>query len=298
MEPREPKILIAFLGWVGGEKRGDHQALRDTWLKELPLNMDYKFFIGDGTPVDPEEDKNINAGFDVWASKSVGNTGHRGTQTRLGNSYSFAGYEPKEDDVIVHCPDGYHYMSYKRKESLRWALEHGYDYIFCASVDVYARPERLASSEFQRYDYHGMYCGNLGWTDTDCYIPESYIFGGGYWLSANAATRIVGSKVTYWCEDWWIGMALSQAVKSGEVVRNDSPISVSKYAIEPRRPHFDNDIISVELSAGDYENRKMYECHAQFSQPTPKAPSPFRYNKPYKYAKDGLSVNWWDRHRR
>jgi hypothetical protein len=294
--PREPKVLIAFLGWVGGAKRGDHQALRDTWLKDLVKfpNMDYRFFIGDDTPVDPEEDKKINEGFKFWTSKSKGNTSHGATQTQLGKSYPPAGYEPQKDEVMVSCPDGYHYMSYKRKESLRWALEYGYDYIFCASVDVYSRPERLLSSGFQNYDYHGMYCGNLGWAGTDCYIPESYIFGGGYWLSAKAAKIIVNSQVTYWCEDWWIGMALSQPVKRGEIIRNDSPINVSRYAIAPRYPNVTNDIISVELSAGNYDKAKMYACHEQFSNPVPVQVA----TTPYKYDKSGLVVDWWSRHRR
>jgi SAM-dependent methyltransferase len=295
--PREPKILIAFLGWVGGAKRGDHQAARETWLKDVAKypNMDYRFFIGDGTTVDPEEDKKINEGFKFWENKSKANTGHGETQTQLGKSYPPAGYEPLEDEIMVSCPDGYHYMSYKRKESLRWALEHDYDYIFCLSNDVYSRPERLLSSGFQHYDYHGMYCGNLGWSGTDCYIPESYIFGGGYWLSAKAAKIIVNSKVTYWCEDWWIGMALSQPVKRGEIIRNDSPINVSRYAIAPRYPNVNNDIISVELSAGNYDKARMYACHEQFSKPV----QPVSVQSgTYKYDKSGLTTNWWDRHRK
>jgi SAM-dependent methyltransferase len=296
--PREPKILIAFLGWVGGAKRGDHQAARDTWLKDVAKypNMDYKFFIGDGTPVDPQEDAKINAGFIHWANAfKGGNKSHYTQQTNLGNAYPVAGYTPQEDEIMVSCPDGYHYMSYKRKESLRWALEHGYDYIFCLSNDVYARPERLSSSGFQHYDYHGMFCGNSGFVGTDCHIPESYIFGGGYWLSAKAAKIIVNSKVTYWCEDWWIGMALSQSVKRGEIIRNDSPINVSRYAIVPRYPNVSNNIISVELSAGNYDNKTMYACHAQFSNPTqPVSVQP----GVYKYDKTGLVVDWWSRHRK
>lgn len=287
----QPKILIAFLGWVGGAKRGDHQALRDTWLKDLPSNMDYRFFIGDGTPVDPTEDARINAGFSFWATKTRWNNNHRETQTKLSQSYPVAGYQPQEDDVMAPCPDGYHYMSYKRKESLRWALEHGYTHIFCASVDVYARPERLLSSDFQKYDYYGLNCGNTGWPGTDCYIPGGYVFGGGYWLSAKAAKFIVDSPVTYWCEDWWIGLVLDKAIKSGQIIRNYSP----RYAIEPNRPHVNNNIISVELSAGNYDKQRMYDCHAAF--PTPERPV-VSHRAVYTYDKSGLVTNWWDRHKR
>jgi hypothetical protein len=293
----QPKILIAFLGWVGGERRGDHQALRDTWLKDIPesSNMDYRFFIGDGTPVDPVEDKKINEGFTFWANLRSWNKLHKNQQTNLGSSYPFAGYVPQEDDVIVPCPDGYHYMSYKRKESLRWALKHHYDYIFCASVDVYARPERLLSSEFQKYDYHGLCCGEKG-LGTNSPIPESYIFGGGYWLSAKAAKIIVNSPVTYWCEDWWIGLALSTAFKSGEIIREASSSSVSKYQTSSPCPNVSNDIISVELSGGNYDNKRMYECHAQFSNPAPVSVQ--NRGMVARYDKSGLVQNWWDRHPR
>lgn len=274
-----PKVLVAFLGWVGGAKRGDHQALRDTWLKdsaEYP-NMNYKFFIGDGTPLNPEEDKRINEGFQYWANR--GNAGHADNQTKLGKTYAPSGYQPLQDEIMIPFPDGYHYLSYKRKESLRWALEHGYDYIFCASVDVYARPERLLSSDFTKYDYHGMFCGNTGFAGTTNHLPESYIFGGGYWLSAKAARVIVNSPVTYWCEDWWIGLALAPAVRRGDLIREDSPCHISRYCLPPRLPNINNDIISVELSAGNYDNKRMYACHEQFFNPSKEQPvvNPTKY---------------------
>jgi|ERR1700677_154555 len=305
-----PKILLAFLGWVGGAKRGDHQALRDTWLKDITpeQNIDYRFFIGDGSPVDPDEDQKINAGFQSWANTNRGNTGHAGTMTKLGMSFPVQGYVPQDDEVLVPCPDGYHYMSYKRKESLRWALERGYDYIFCLSNDVYVRPERLVASDFQKYDYHGMMCGNIGFKGQDNFLPESYVFGGGYWLSAKAAQIIVDTKVTYWCEDWWVGLALAPAVRRGEISRNDAPINTSRYAIAPRVPTPNNNIISAEMSAGNYDKARMYACHRPFSNaPSPNIPEKEPLNASvqmpsvsaagtYRYDRTGLVVDWWDLH--
>jgi hypothetical protein len=287
-----PKVLIAFLGWVGGANRGDHQALRDTWLKETSNfpNMDHRFFIGDGTPIPPVEERAIAEQWQNWIGRNPWNKTHAASQTKIAAGHSFEGFKPQTDEIIGQYPDGYRYMSYKRKESLRWALEQGYDYIFCASVDVYARPERLWNSDFQKYDYQGLNCGNKGYPGTANYIPESYIFGGGYWLSAKAARIIVNSPVTYWCEDWWIGLALSKAVKNGEILRNDS----SRYTIEPNRPYINNDIISVELSAGNYDKSRMYDCHARFSSP----PVPIQNQRASRYDKSGLVQNWWDRHPR
>lgn len=270
MTDRKSKILIAFLGWVGGAKRGDHQALRDTWLKDISQfpQIDYKFFIGDGSPLTPEDEIMINEGWEEWAIK--GNTGHADNQINLGNLYPSVEYEPQDDELMIPYPDGYKYLSYKRRESCRWALERGYDYIFGASVDVYSRLDRLISSDFQKYDYHGMFCGNTGYQGTKSYIPESYIFGGGYWLSAKAMQIIADSPVTYWCEDWWIGMALANAVKNKQIIRKDAPLTVSKYCLPPRYPNISNDIISVELSAGNYNNETMHACHKQFNNPVTK----------------------------
>jgi hypothetical protein len=291
-----PKILIAFLGWVGGAKRGDHQALRDTWLKgvaDIP-NMDYKFFIGDGTPVSPAEEQMINDTFKTWANRNAWNKQHYDKRLQAGAEYPFGDFQPQEDEIVGHYPDGYHYMSYKRKESLRWALENGYDYIFCLSNDVYARPERLLTSDFKNSDYSGLYCGNTGYVGTPEYIAESYAFGGGFWVSSKAAHIIVDYPIDYWCEDWWVGLALSDAIKRGEIRSHLYSVKVSPYALSPRYPHADNDIVSVEFSAGgNYENDRMYKCHENFPKPTP---APLAQG-PIRYDKTGLVTNWFDRHR-
>jgi hypothetical protein len=236
--------------------------------------MEYRFFIGDGTPLHPAEDRMIDQGWNEWITRGS-NQVHAANQTKLGNQYpSNSNYQPQADDIMVPCPDGYKYLSYKRKESCKWALANGFDYMFCASVDVYARPERLMTCDFRKYDYYGMLCGNTGWPGTKSYLPESYVFGGGYWLSAKAAKIIAESPVSYWCEDWWVGMALSSAVKNGKIVRCAEPANQSKFCLPPKYPHPDNDLISVELSAGNYNNLRMYGYHERFIQAKPDAPSP------------------------
>ena len=229
--------------------------------------MEYRFFIGDGTALHPDEDKMIDQGWNEWITRGR-NQGHASNQTRLGNQYPVVGYQSQADDVMVLCPDGYKYLSYKRKESCKWAIANAFDYMFCASVDVYARPERLMTSDFRNYDYHGLFCGNTGWRGTKSYLPESYIFGGGYWMSAKAAKIIAESPVTYWCEDWWVGMALSRSIHARVITRGAVAAKQSKYCLPPNYPRPDNDLISVELSSGNYNNRKMYEIHSYFDRPT------------------------------
>lgn len=275
----EPRVLIAFLGWVGGAARGDHQALRDTWLKDASQfpNLEHRFFIGDGTQPTKAELQLIDQGWNEWITRGR-NHGHAYNQVNLGNKYPTGNYQPESDEVMVASLDGYKYMSYKRRESCRWALKQSFDFMFCASVDVYCRPERLMASGFEQYDYHGMFCGNTGWLGTKSYLSESYIFGGGYWLSAKAAQIIAESPVTYWCEDWWVGMALAPSVRKGIITRHHIPWQHSKYQFcsgedlakgRLRYPRPDNDIISCELSAGNYNKQRMYSCHAPFVQPMP-----------------------------
>lgn len=263
---REVRILVAFLGWVGGAERGDHQALRDTWLKELKYypQIDYRFFIGDGTPLPAEEDKMVTDQFEEWAQRGADYRRHHDRQLGRSNQHPVGKYEPQADEVLIPYPDGYQYLSYKRRESCRWALKHGYDYIFCASVDVYARPERMLRSRYKEFDYYGRFCGETGVPSQAGYIPESYIFGGGYWLSRKAAEIIAESPVTHWCEDWWVGLALKPAVDSGKIIRHMEPQDISLHRWHPDVPSAWNNYVSSHVSVEQYDNSRMYACHEQF----------------------------------
>ena len=46
------KILLSINSCVKFARNGSNQALRDTWLQSMAkyYGVDYKFFIGDGTP--------------------------------------------------------------------------------------------------------------------------------------------------------------------------------------------------------------------------------------------------------
>jgi len=248
------KILVGLLGWVGGDKEGSHEAMRNSWL--LKSGLDYKFFIGDGTPLSREEEKVVQETYDEWASMDPTRPQHK--EYKIKQKVDPKNYVPKPDDVLGHYPDGYAYLGAKRRESCRYALAHGYDYLFCCSIDVYARVERLLSSGFEKSDYSGKACGWPGDVG-DFYIPEDYCFGGAYWLSRKAMKIIADAPITYWCEDWWVGLALRQGIQDGTIVRAFDP----RYSVEDpgyaRRmwgtsisyPTIYNDIISIHLSHND-----------------------------------------------
>jgi len=74
----------------------------------------------------------------------------------------FFGRGPKVHDyeVILDCPDGYHFLSQKTQLIRRWALDHSFDYLWKIDDDCYLRPERLRS--VAPHDYVGRLRGPSG----------------------------------------------------------------------------------------------------------------------------------------
>jgi hypothetical protein len=71
------------------------------------------------------------------------------------------GESKRNDEIILDCEDGYHYLSQKTQLIRRWALENGYDYLWKVDDDVYLRPERLLA-DFQNLDFVGRLRGPSG----------------------------------------------------------------------------------------------------------------------------------------
>jgi hypothetical protein len=119
------QVLIAIFSCNFYEQNGFDQAVRDTWLKDVPAvpGFDYQFFVGRGD----------------YALRS--------DVTRLDVDDSLAG------------------LSHKAMEIRRWALDAGYDYVFQSASDTYVRPERLKHSGFELHDYAGFPIANEGCPD-------------------------------------------------------------------------------------------------------------------------------------
>ncbi len=108
------------------------------------------------------------------------------------------------DEIILDCPDGYHYLSQKTQLIRRWALEHGYDYLTKIDDDAYVRPERLLAN-FANLDYVGRLRGPSG-----NYLAP-YCSGFTYGLTRKSMERLAPLE---WrpegdfCEDRWTGNQL------------------------------------------------------------------------------------------
>jgi hypothetical protein len=92
----------------------------------------------------------------------------------------------KPDTVALDCGDTYDQMTWKTLGKLKYAVDHGYDFIFLACADTYVRPERLAACCFEAYDCFGTFVSIAS--------SGKFICGGsGYFLSALAAKVILAS---------------------------------------------------------------------------------------------------------
>jgi hypothetical protein len=278
------KVLIAVHGWITGAANGEHQAMRDTFLKDCAKypGLEYKFFIGDGTPTGENDSV-------LWNSfRSYENEYKVKAETSLA---SFSGktfsYSPLSDEIVLATPDDYLHTSYKTKLSLKWAIEQGFDYVFGCPTDTYISLSKLMHSGFEQYDYSGMQCGG-------------YAAGGpGCWLSRKVAQLVVDEPtVTDWPEDRWIGEVMR---KHGIACHYDS-----RYAEMPAQPHRNNDIITSHLAhtPTKYVPSLMYDAHRSSEiSTTVYAPPvtrglPVRFRAVYRYANDTCTTNWWDRNRR
>ena len=223
----EGHVLIAIRSCVRDAKRGDNQASRDTWLKDVKYyGYDYKFFIGDGTPTGEVEPKVTTE----W-----------GWQYKGRKQESISEIVPKTDEEILHCPDDYFHMSYKLREICRYAVRNKFDYIFTPCDDVYVDVYRLRCSGFEGHDYVGNFWNN-----------NPYAHGGpGFWLSKKAFTILANANVTSTHDDDWTGKVMSQNDIKGH---HDTRYAYDSDVIQ-------NDTISLHLTyvTGSYQVQWMYD---------------------------------------
>jgi hypothetical protein len=81
---------------------------------------------------------------------------------------------PAIDEVFVNADDTQAGRTNKLVEVYRWALAHGYDYVFRCDPDTFVRPALLLDCGFERHDYMGA-------------LNSVFASGGsGFWLSKRA----------------------------------------------------------------------------------------------------------------
>jgi hypothetical protein len=175
--------------------------------------------------------------------------------------------------LLPGIDDGYGFLSYKTRASLRWAFFEGYDYVFRCFPDTYCRPERLVQCGFEAHDYYGDFraeqCG-----------PDNYPSGGpGYFLSRKAfellldapikgVYRQVGrpednSWLSDYAEDLWVGQILNR--HRDKQLRYFDDTRFINHGTRGPGPLRSNTIISTHLSCPDrYYPDRMREKHSEW----------------------------------
>ena len=278
-----PKALITISSWVTGATNGDNDAIRETYatlIANYP-NLDYRFFIGDGTPISDEDERRLEPAV-LHATK-----GHRLKALATKNQVPFT-YTPKSDEVVVPCPDGYLYLGHKTWHSHKWALDNGYEFMFQCFPDTFIHIPRLVESGFEDHDFTGLEIGNA---------KLKYPAGGnGYWTSKHAAELLLQEPVDDWAEDRWAGRALSQ--------RGIPLYSDSRYSAQ--LPRMDNNLITAHLcdTPKVYNSDMMRDAFNAMHTTTPSEQTAYP-----KYANKGSSntrrplrnnlvVDWFQNHPR
>src|ERR1039458_698081 len=245
------RVLVAISTCAKYELDGKNQAFRNTCMKEAAKfpELTCKFFIGDGTPITE----------DSTALQQTFNENWRQWTTRFPSSPSVwekkdvppaplpGGFSAKDDTVILQIPDDYKHMSYKTRESLRWAVQQDYDFIFRACCDTFIDFPRLMASGFAAADY---IAGGM--------LQPLYGIGGpGYWLRNRAAKLVINAPVTDWAEDRWVG---------GVLYSHGINLTVdSRYVSFPQHPLKSNDFITshIALMPIPYDERIMYRFYEE-----------------------------------
>ncbi len=215
------RTLIAVSSCDRDAQNGFNAAMRQTWIREMPQVEGFDYKIFYGK-------------------------GERALLT---------------DEVRLDVPDDYHGLPFKTRESLKWALDQGYDFVFRAFTDTCISPHRLRTSGFARHHYFGCFPGGYS-PEPDAKGHYAYASGGpGYFTDRKASEAIVAAEPdrkiydAYWAEDLWVGDVLGKAGISGH---NDVGFWFKWAGMATAA-------ITVHLSRGtdNYNPQWMLECYEQ-----------------------------------
>ena len=186
---------------------------------------------------------------DTWGKDS-----HWKLKFFMGN----AGAGPFEDEIFlgIDVDDSYEALSVKTQAICRWALEHGFSYVFKCDTDTLINAERLLFSGFGNYDYFG---GENADVNIPGFPPGRIEFcsgGAGYWLSKKALDIVSKTgKILTSAEDVFVADAL---LKHGI-----KPAFHPGYRWRPGAA-IDKDMVTLHLSSAlqkAYAPSQMYEAY-------------------------------------
>ena len=251
-------IISSYVGKNISKVQAERDAVRNTFLKSIKKfpELDYKFFVGDGTPTGEDETA-------LWDTISAPYTDPEYKNKAIAyKTNEVLSYSPREDEIVLHTPDDYIHVSHKLREEHRWAVAHGYDFSFQSSADIYIDLERLMNSGFEVHDYVGR--SIYGGIYPNC---EQYAGGHvGYWLSRRASECIAKAPANFWCDDIWTGqqMFLNKIPLVSDERYGGRAWFTSALTGDPLP---NNDTISTHLGDRNgifsgYDPKLMYEVHA------------------------------------
>jgi len=241
------KYLIAISSCYDFEKNGSNDAMRETWLPDVGKfpGLEYRFFFGYGQGAESAD--------------------------LLGDCI-----------LLPEVPDDYGHLTYKTRDSLKWAHERDFDFVLRAFPDTYIRVDRLMASGFRDFDYWGDFRGDASVNMLEHGRAQNYASGGpGYWLSKRAYSLLIDfpvlgvwrDELTPYVEDLWVGNVLGRTF-IGQLPAMNPPL---KYFDDQHRfvnrgsrywPTPKNDVISSHLSCPDrYTKETMYAAHAPWRKP-------------------------------
>src|ERR1700675_8735 len=97
--------------------------------------------------------------------------------------------EPREDEVFLDCDDSYHGLPNKVQEIVRWAYDHGYDFVLKCDDDVVVKPKELLASGFDHSDFTG--CVEPSCKPGEIRTPWGFC----YWLSRRAMKLVLDNPL-------------------------------------------------------------------------------------------------------
>jgi hypothetical protein len=128
------RLLLAVKSCQRDMREGAHQAIRDTWGKDLPPGVDVRFFMGGEHP------PTLLEADEVWL--------------------------PVSDDYWVLTP--------KTRGICAYMLQHNYDFVYPCDTDTYLIPSEMLQSGFENYDFSGSWICGGSWVyeSVDVEDPE------------------------------------------------------------------------------------------------------------------------------